>query len=150
MKYLVLVFFLFGCYTPKKADRQLDKVNDEYPEKIAALCTKEYPIKYKRDTVTEVYYDLIEVECPEYVQETVHDTITYRDTIFTKVIKTLPAKVVTITKTVEDSAKIKVLTHELITAKNGHEKHKQASNNKFMWILVAIIVGLVLYIIKKK
>jgi hypothetical protein len=57
---------------------------------------------------------------------------------------------VTITKTVEDSAKIKVLTHELITAKNGHEKHKQASNNKFMWILVAIIVGLVLYIIKKK
>jgi len=150
MKYLVLVFFLYGCYTPKKAEMHLDKVNENYPEKIAELCSKQYPVRLKHDTVTEVYYDLIEVECPEYVQETVHDTVTYRDTIFTKVIKSLPSKVVTITKVVEDSAKIKVLMAALDKEKGKVVLIEKKVKDRFLWVLLAIIGILTFILIKKK
>lgn len=46
MKYLALLpLFIIGCYTPKKAEKQLDKANKEYPFLVAEKLSNWYPCK---------------------------------------------------------------------------------------------------------
>ena len=66
MRYLLITIFLTGCLSVKKAERRLDKINEEYPELISEICSEEYPcIPKKSDTISLVEYDFIEIECPD-------------------------------------------------------------------------------------
>lgn len=146
-----------GCYTPKKADKHLTKAMDKFPEKVAKVCTKEYPCKPgKTDTIEKVYYDLIEVECPDMT------SVKY-DTIEKEVIKTItktikvpvkvPAKEIVITKYIIDSAYNKVIQSELEKCKLEKEVNKDRSKSRMtiIWALVALVCLLITYIaIRKK
>jgi hypothetical protein len=112
-----------SCYTSKKADTDLNKIQDKFPEKIATFARDKYPCTISKiDTVTDLQEVTVYVDCPEGVAD--------RDSIGEKVpaLKTkelggelkikpsyirvpvkVPAQTITITKTVEDSAKINLL-----------------------------------------
>lgn len=133
-----------GCYTPKKADKQLAKAMNEYPEKVAFLCKEEYPCKPgKTDTIEKVYYDLIEVECPDYpLPVEIQDTVTKVETK-TRIVKVqVPAREVVITKYIVDSALVKVYQskYEVCVKETDKWKYKVKSKMNWVWALLALVV----------
>lgn len=144
---------MYGCMTPKKADRQLSKIMDEYPDKVSIVCQDEFPCKpLKADTIEKVYYDLIEVECPEVTK-----VIKSTDTIIKKVHVKIPSKERIIIKYIEDSAKIYQLSQALTDCKgkldtclNKKVVIEKKSSNRLSWILILIIVSLLAYIVRRR
>ena len=142
-----------GCYTPKKADKQLAKAINEYPEKVAKVCKDEFPCKAgKTDTLEKVYYDLIEVECPDYpipTTDTIRDTI---QTQRTKIVKVqVPAKEIVITKYIIDSALVKVYQnqYEKVVKEADEWKYKVKSKMNWIWALLAVVILLSCWLIIK-
>ena len=117
---LTLLLIISGCYTAKKADKAIDKAQRNYPEVVAKKARSLYPCTTVRIDTAYVQHDtIIEIPCPEV--PIVVDTLLLRDTLVlsnTKRVK-VPVRVQvptrTITKYVEDSAKIYVLNSELKT-----------------------------------
>ena len=112
-------------YTEPTAIKQTTKANDKYPESIAKLVRGWYPCTItETNTVIETRDSIVYVDCPDLPQ-IIHepsDTV-YWDRVVNKVeVKTvkvpvhLPVEIRYITKWVEDSAKIFVLTNDLKTA----------------------------------
>lgn len=106
----MVMIILNSCYTPKKADKQINKALQHYPDKVATIARNAFPcVPLKSDTVISYIDTIIQVT----------DTIIERknDTIFAKVqIKspvTIQQKIVTIIKKVEDSAKIYLLKKQI-------------------------------------
>lgn len=149
-----LLIVAAGCYTPKKADKQLAKAMSEYPEKVAGVCKKEYPCKPgKTDTLEKVYYDLIEVECPEYpiIYDTIIDTITkVKDKIKYVTVK-VPSKETIITKYIIDSALVKVYQSKYEECKKEADKwkYKVKSRMTWIWALIALVILLAAWLILK-
>ena len=44
MKYLCFLFFLWGCYLPKTAEKQISKAQKHYPELVAKKASELYPV----------------------------------------------------------------------------------------------------------
>lgn len=150
-----LLIVAAGCYTPKKADKQLAKAMDKYPEKVAELCKDEYPCKPgKSDTVEKVYYDLIEVECPDY-PDAIHDTI--RDTLKKESVRIIKVKVpvkgkeTIITQYLVDSALVTFWQsqYKFILKKHDSYKDKYKSRMNWIWALIALCVILACWLILK-
>lgn len=150
-----LLIVAAGCYTPKKADKQLAKAMSEYPEKVAGVCKDEFPCKPgKRDTVEKVYYDLIEVECPDY-PDAVHDTI--RDTLKQESIRIVKVKVpvqgkeTIITQYLVDSALVKFWQSNYQKWQKESDKwqSKYKSRMNWVWALIALCVILACWLILK-
>lgn len=144
---------MVGCYTPRKADKHLAKAMDEYPEKVASICSKEYPCKPgKTDTIEKVYLDLIEVECPDYpvpTTDTIRDTI---QTTRTKIVRIeVPRKERVITKYIIDSSLVKVYTskYEACAKEADMWKYKVKSKMNWIWALLALVIILSCWLIIK-
>lgn len=139
-----LLVVMAGCYTPKKADKHLAKAMDEYPEKVAFLCKDEFPCKPgKIDTVEKVFYDLIEVECPDYpVPVQIRDTVEKVKEKVRVVKIQVPGKERIITKYVIDSALVKVYQSkfESCTKEADQWKYKVKSKMNWIWALLALVV----------
>lgn len=156
MRYLFLVLFLYGCYTAKDAQRDLGKVQEKHPTELAKACKDKYPcLPKKTDTVEKVYYDLIEVECPEvYIEK--RDTFISKDTIYVKVLKTLPRKEIIVTKYIKDSADLKVALDELAVCKQQTNKLKADNDRKKsiisngLIVSLSLLLALLVYILMKK
>lgn len=125
MKYIKLIALIFICscsrYTEPTAIKQTTKANDKYPESIAKLVRGWYPCTItETNTVIETRDSIVYVDCPDLPQiihepgDTVYSTQTVVKTV--KVPVHLPIEIRYITKWVEDSAKIFVLTKELKTS----------------------------------
>lgn len=161
MRYLILIVFFYGCLTPKKADRRLDKISEEYPDKISAICAVEYPcIPRKVDTIEKVYYDFIEVECPDgQIPVTSRDStdtvyiIKYNERRFTKEIR-IPCESKIITQYLEDTAKVADLRNRLAESDKAYQKAQKKAKRStgFAWILglILALLILVLYLRSKK
>lgn len=166
--FLVAVLFLFGLfmlcafvsscskYTQTTATEQTQKALIKYPLVVAKVARDNFPcVTQKNDTIIAYNDSLIYVDCPSIVNGTTQDyngtDTVYLNKVVTKnnVVKVpvyLPVKTVTVTKTIEDSAKIFQLNNSLLQSVNETAKandkiekleFKIANKNKWLYIFLA-------------
>lgn len=153
MKYisLILLFTFFSCYNEKKAIQQVARADAAYPEIIAKLAAKEYPIKetfLPGDTIT--VRDTLKLE-----GNVITDTLITFDTVRIRTIITLPGKTITttiyITDTVKQESTSKLAaceiergkTLDLLASANlklTDAQGKAKTRGIWMWSLIALIV----------
>jgi hypothetical protein len=144
---------------------KLDKLNKKHPELLANFCKDTFPcVTTKIDTVTNVEYDFIEVQCPGY-ELAKKDTIwiTKNKTNFIKgpAVVVTEQKTNTIIKMVKDSASIRSCELEVIslnekckelTLQNVKYQNKVSTKNRWiMWLIIALlsmIIGNLIKLIK--
>lgn len=163
MKYLFALILLSSCYTAKKAEKQLDKAIAEYPAMAAEKTRDRFPCITTAETVrTDTVYELIDVECPPSGIDTFKTVITVPDTVYKDRLTILkagkqtvyiPAKTVTVTKYIEDSAKIFLAIKDKEKAVKEYEDEHDRRKSLLMWfwwLLLAFIVSLVLHYLRFK
>ena len=142
---LLIVLLLSGCYSSKKAEKQVDKALLYHPEIVATIARNAFPcFNVKIDTITND--KLIYIDCPAAIHDSViikgRDTIKLNFTKFVKVPYSLPQ--ITIYKSIEDSAKIKLLQHQIykLTTNENILTYKISNKNKVIKYLIIFIVCL--------
>lgn len=101
--YIFSLFFFFGCYSVKKATKDVNKAQEHYPEVIANKCGSLYHV----DTVTQTYYDTLKVLGDTLVNYE-YDTI-QNEKIVTKYVHDVRTVIRHEIKTVENLAEIHYL-----------------------------------------
>jgi cell fate (sporulation/competence/biofilm development) regulator YmcA (YheA/YmcA/DUF963 family) len=78
MRYVFLLLILTGCYTSKKAEKDINKAQLSYPEIVAKKCSEIYPCKIEpvRIDSFEITRWLLRVDSINTIEQIV-DTITY-------------------------------------------------------------------------
>jgi hypothetical protein len=155
MKFLTLLLITIttlSCNPSKK----LDKLNRKHPELLANFCRDTFPcIISKVDTIKEIQYEFITVECPGYDSK---DTIVItRDKIIkgSAVIK-YEKKTNTIIKTIKDSAEIRACKLELnavnkkliesIALNTKLQNKVTGRNSAIMWLIIALLCSIIINI----
>jgi hypothetical protein len=136
---IILLCALLGCYSPKKADKQLGRALYYYPERMAKIARNAFPCS-TLSVITTYEDSIIYVNC---------DTIILSDTIIRKVPVKIKNK--TVVNHFEDSAKIKVLLFDKLTLQNDKNSltEKLKKKNTFIkYLLILLSVFLVPVIIK--
>lgn len=135
---------LASCYTPKKADKALNKAFANHPEVVAKKTRMWFPcIITSNDTITERDTAYIELQCP--------NDSTKKDTIYlngkTKIITNskviaLPSKTIYVTKMIRDSANDYLVQTSITGYIKDVEKYKHRYHLflKFSIILLLIII----------
>lgn len=158
--FLILFFILWallnllpGCYTAKKADKQISKALSHYPEKVAKIARNAFPcVETKADTIAIYKDSLIEIDCPDNYQDVIHDTIIQKS-VTNKVVKVpinLPVKTIYITKIIEDSAEIFLLNEraaeinrQLNDEKIRADKYQAKSERRgklIIWLFIILAI----------
>jgi hypothetical protein len=144
--------------------KKLDKLYAKHPELLAKFCKDTFPcIITAIDTVTNIEYDFVEIQCPG-INNVKNDTIWFTKNK-TQIIKG-PAVVVTeyktntITKSVKDSAEIKLCELEVIklnqkckelNLQNVKLENKVTAKNRWiMWLIIALLCSILCNIIQLK
>lgn len=140
---LSLLLLLVGCYSLKKATKQVRKANDSYPEMVAKFSQKEYPCIDKKSDTTFVYDTSYQTKIDTFIIENPIisvDTILKKDTIF----RQSKERIITITKTIvqkiEDSSKLTIAANQLNIANKKAEKFIGKSESKSEWIKWLLII----------
>jgi len=152
MRYLLIILFCYGCYLPKRAERQLDKIQSKYPQLLAKKSAELYPIKQRIDSVEFVKWK----DSIIYVLSTTNDTINNinfdtinnciklekRLSIANELLrrKVIPSKIVYI----EDSSKIFILNNEL--QKSNAAKDRYMGKYLF-WVKFSICILIILVLL---
>lgn len=147
LKSSIFCLFLLGCYTPKKAERQLSKAA-KYPEKVAQVCSKMFPVVEHTDTLENTEYDFIEVMCEDkivYVDKIKVDTVVK----YVKRTVQVPGKTTIITKTVRDSSELYKLGVEVQNRLKEIEQEKAKGDrmvniSKLLGLLALLLLILLL------
>jgi hypothetical protein len=120
-------------------------------------------VNSKIDTITNVEYDFIELQCPGYEPGNI-DTVwlTHNKSQFvtgSKIVAT-EYKINTITKTIKDSAAIRSCELELITCNNKCNDLLQqniklqnkvtAKNRWIMWLIIALLCSILCNVLQLK
>lgn len=152
IKYILIVCVLGSCYTSNKAKKQLNKANDKFPDVVAKFTRDQYPcIDKKIDTAYSIdtLYQYINVECPPLFPtiDTFYKTNTLYKNRIVKQLVAIPQRTITITKSIEDSAKIKLMASEnkmcsdkLVKAENKIERLR----NWVKWLFIILIISILL------
>lgn len=160
MKFISTIFLLtfIGCYSPKKAEKQLNKAYANYPELVAEKSGKWFPclpIEVKRDSVRYVAFlhqidTLLEVK-----RDTIIDTV-YLDKIcperkilikYKELLKSVPP--------IHDTIKIKDMSCEAIRGDltTQNTKLRVSINNYLKWLIgliIALFISIILHLIRKR
>jgi hypothetical protein len=169
MKYLPILFLLFGCYTQKKATNQVNKAQLSYPNILAQKCKDLYPCKlvsYKKDS-TEYFEFMKAIEdLNNFYLSSIgakSDTVTKLDTIlvykncpkaiirYRELIKNIPA--IHDTVKIVDEAELVVLSSQINSLKDEVNKvnAKRIKTIWFsVWLLLALIISLIVNFIKHR
>lgn len=160
MRYLIVLLLLSGCYSAKKAEKQLNKAIDEFPEVAAKITREQFPcIEKSVETKTDTVYSLVELECPPVGVEPAPATIT--DTVWKeRVIRLkpgrqvvyLPGQKITETIRIEDSAKVLLANSERDVCKNELEAANAKADRRgrwALWLLLALVMSWVFFIFNK-
>ena len=143
-KSFFLCLLVIGCYSPKKALKQLNKAYNEHPEVVSKFADDKFPNPIaKIDTI--VSFDTGYIFVPEYINQidTIYDTITKSSFIVKKVDKIkVVTKNVTITKSIIDSAKVADLSYQLLKSKEKIESITKVKNKSIIWLLVLLCISL--------
>lgn len=136
---------LLGCYTERRATKQLAKVQAHYPIVLARVCSRNYPlIERIKDSIVykqgEPYEELVYVEadCDSVINAT-NNTIIKRIKVPcpTTIFQT-DTLLVYKEKQVVNHAKVAVLEQELAELRETHIKIKDQNH---ILLRVAIILG---------
>jgi hypothetical protein len=138
---LCALLVLSGCYTQRKAERQVLKAQARYPEVVANYCGNWYPPKEVTVTKTEykpgatVYHsDTVKVDCDSVVKAGAGGNVVYLpcpprservDTFYS-----------TNTKTVENTARITALQQSY---NKEHDRAEQLLVERNIWRVVALV-----------
>jgi hypothetical protein len=162
MRYLLLLLLLAGCYTEKKAAKQADKAMKEYPKAINEQFRKEFPcVTTKVDTLIEAYVTyrdtIIEIPVKKSDTVTLHDTSFFNNVIVRKI--RLPREVVTITKSIKDSAEVwqcQQLLEESTQQKNELIAEIEKRDNKIgglkkwkLWLTIPYLIFIAFFILAR-
>jgi hypothetical protein len=146
--FLVCIILLASCqkYPVSQAVKDLNKAYLNYPDTTASKTRGWFPCTTtKVDTVVTSKDSIVYVDCPDLPEIITMPGST--DTIikekFIKVPFTLPVKYVTVTKTIEDSAKIKLMARDIsekdkviAELKADNDKLKHSRNRWRYWCLM--------------
>ena len=127
---IILLLAIFSCNTSKLDSKRLAKIEQRHPEKIAAICVKDYPCTTtKSDTIYDYKDSVIIVDCPDTA--IVHDSLVEYVGVKKYIKVPIPVKLSerVIIKTVEDSAKI-YLFYQTINDMDKELKDAQIRINK--------------------
>lgn len=161
---LLILLSLLGCFTPRKAERQLNRIERNQPDLLAHRAMKLYPIVERidsfevvrwRDSILELHTldtltDTLITDCDLFTQKERQ----YRDKI--KALRSAISKPVTIIKYINDSTKLYLLRKEL--AISQRDFHKYRKNYEIMMklslvflacLVLSLIVHLIRYYLKK-
>ena len=154
-KLLIICVIISGCYTQKSALNQLQKAQLKHPDVVAKFAGEQYPINVSKiDTV--MMFDTGYVMVPVYNTDTIIDTLKLTNIGKTNIVKQdkikVITKVVTITKSIIDSAKVSDLSYQLSQCKADKDTIKDKRNTYIFWLLIALccslFANLVIYILK--
>ena len=140
-----------SCYTSNKAEKDINKAYENYPETVAAFARDKFPCKETGiDTIVKTEYDFIEVRCPDQPEPTqVIDTlyltkpsrpktyILYKDKFVG-----IPTTTKVITKIVRDSS------CEILLKKSGGQLQKYIDKSEkqsdwIKWLLIALGISFI-------
>lgn len=131
-----------------------------HPEVVANVCMDSFPcVTSKIDTTKSIDYKFVEIQCPGYDYDNA-----YIDTVWLTSSKTQliegPAilvtenRVNTITKSIYDSAQIRICELELLTvnakcnqflADNNKLQNKITAKNRWlMWLVIALLCSIII------
>lgn len=171
----LLMWKLTGCYTPQKAEKQIGKANYKYPTLVAKKTRELYPctLLFKTDTLTQTRDSTIyiDVECPDTANgsqsdyagtDTVYRTVVKPITKTVRVPVNMPVQTKIVNRYFEDSAKIFLLTEQLIDSSalifsqrllisELQEKNKKKGH----WIIglgigLLALIAILVYIVKRR
>jgi lysozyme family protein len=171
MKYLLIILLLASCYSVKKAENQIDKVYNNYPEVVAKKTSIWFPCgatiqsidstdlnNYIKqvdslnsvvnsltifDTLPEIIYTK---DCKEYkaIIDSLQARINKAKQVIIK-IKTIASKPAIVTKTIliSDTAKLYFLNSEIVKYRELADKYE----GKYQFWLKVCLWGLIALII---
>jgi hypothetical protein len=163
MKYLLLLL-LVGCYSVKKAERDIDKIQRKHPEVLAKKSVLLYPVRQYTDSVKFVkYIDSINEIIDSHIvtiADTIFDTINCNKVkkelrnsyAFIKGLQDNLNNIPYVVERVEDSAKIYLCQSEyskLSVDRDKYRKRCELFKTLMIWILVLLILSLIGHIIKR-
>lgn len=155
LRYLLWLILLSGCYTPKKAQRKIDKAYRKQPEVVAKNASKLFPVK--SDTIEYVKW---RTELDSIISEIINtDTIT--DTISNTVFKTKIKRVEIIRDRIKSAPPVYRIDSALIynykrTMENltlSREKYKKRADLYFkigICILILLLLFCLYYFIRNR
>jgi hypothetical protein len=139
--YLCALLVLSGCYSQRKAEKQVLKAQAHYPQVVGSDCGNWYPPKETTVTKTEykpgatVYHsDTVKVDCDSVVKNGKGNSVVYLpcppqgvrvDTFYT-----------TSLKTVENTAKITALQQSY---DKEHDRAEQLLFERNLWRIIALV-----------
>ncbi len=136
---------LLGCYTEKRAAKQLTKVQAHHPIVLARVCSSNYPpIERIKDSIVykqgEPYEEIVYVEadCDSVINATNNTIIKCIKVPCPTTIVQTDTLLVYKEKQVVNRAKVDVLEQELAELKETHIKTKDQNH---ILLRVAIILG---------
>lgn len=180
MRYLFFALILCSCYTPKKAEKQLNKAKINHPEIVAKKASEWFPCVTSQQSIDsseikkwmalidsisnsiQLQIDTIEIIKRDTIKQ--KDSVAYRKMIerynaSQNVINALKASlnakqpVVYITKVVIDSAKFESLRSENLVLKDRKEEYQSKYETYLkicLWLLVLCTISIIVNLIKFK
>jgi hypothetical protein len=150
----LLILIWGSCYSPNKANKQVNKALKTYPAQTLAQLRDSLPCAdLKIDTVYDWHDTTIFVECPppkEHDALIIYDTITLKgNNKPVKVAKVISVPTATITKEVEDTARINALKRTIYKLEQENKQYlTQLTNCKGgksggMWWLIPVLIAIV-------
>lgn len=139
--YLCALLLLPGCYSQRKAERQVLKAQAHYPEVVANDCGNWYPPKETSVTKTEykpgvtVYHsDTVRIDCDSVIKNGAGGNVVYLpcppqsvrvDTFYTSSFTT-----------VENTARVAALQQ---TYNKEHDRAEQLLHGRNLWRIIALV-----------
>jgi hypothetical protein len=154
---LLLLLSITGCYTAKKADRDINKAYDKYPAVVDKFCQTRFPcITVASDTINLSDTSYSYLPCPEVpilIDTIINDSI---QKIKIYVPKKVISKIVVtkiIEKRIKDSAEI--FSYQVKLDSSNKEKDKWIEKNEkkssiIKWLFVVLIISIIINCLKFK
>lgn len=154
---ILIIVCLSSCYTSQKAEQQVYKANDKYPEVVAKLARDKYPCTdlLKPDTTTIYQDSIVYIDCPETPPNTFEvvriDTVNNVITRTVRVPVHMPVQIRTVTNWYEDSSKLFLSTQALNKATVANtklsdnndklsKKVARKSKENWIWRIIALVL----------
>lgn len=167
MKYFLILLFFCGCYTAKKADRQLNKsyiyhkgltaqkFSEWFPCDVQIDSSQKIEYLYKTDTllkfilkesepINNILIDTIKIDCKE-----VRNELKRAKGLIDHLTNQIQAKPIIYYRTIIDSARNVSLQNQLNQA-NDELKNKGKKYLISLWWIIALLIALLLSIIIRK
>ncbi len=146
---IMVLIFLTGCYTGKKAQRQVIKAQSVYPEIVATLCSDMYPpltltkdsIVYKKGRAVMLDTLFMSIDCDTVIKNVYQNKVVRIPCPST--ISSVDTVIITKERQVVNKARVKALGSKVRSLELTLE-HKKSKGNILLKITVALTVYTIL------